>query len=233
MTTEPESENQESEEGEFIALRPRETEKAAASAKHYSKRVGWLRIGLPVVAALVLATLVIWPRIHAGKIKALTESSIPNVTIQNLRFTGVDTKKEPYSLSAAKATRPGGWKNVYDLEKPEGESTLAGGAWVAGKADYGRYDQDAHKLWLGGNVQLFHDQGYQFTSDEAQVNLDSNDAWGEKPILIQGNFGIIRGQGFRLIEGGKVIVVKGPASAALDFGAQSASDKPASSGKQP
>ena len=93
---------------------------------------------------------------------------------------------------------------------------------------YGRYDENAKKLWLGGNVRIFHDKGYQVTTDEMQVNLNNNDAWGEKPVLIQGGFGTIRGIGFRFIDGGKTIVVKGPATAVLSLHGTSASDKPPS-----
>lgn len=210
----------------FIYLQPRETEEASRISR-YSRRVSWLRYALPSAALLVVATLFLWPKIHGGDLKTMVGNNIPDVVIENLHFTGMDSKNQPYSLKAAKATRPGGLQNIYDLERPEGETTLADGAWVAGRADYGRYDQDARKLWLGGNVQLFHDTGYQFTSDEAQVNLNTSEAWGDRPVVIQGDFGTVEGQAFRLLQSGKVAVVKGPARAVLDLQGLRGSDKPA------
>jgi lipopolysaccharide export system protein LptC len=80
-------------------------------------------------------------------------------------------------------------------------------------------------------VQLFHDKGYQFTTDEAQVDINQDDAWGEKPVLIQGGFGEIRGKGFRVLDHGSVVVVGGPAKAILNLRSSGPSDKPADTTK--
>jgi lipopolysaccharide export system protein LptC len=210
-------------------IRPRERQMNAH--KRRSLIVAKLRVALPLGALLVLVTLVVLPLIKDGGIKAVAFKNIPDLVIKDLHFTGLDTKNEPYSLTAVKTTRPGGLSNIYDLDEPQGEITLANGAWVAGKAKTGRFDQDTHKLWLGGDVQLYHDKGYQFTTEEAQVDLTDNNAWGKKPVLIQGDFGQIRGQGFKLIDSGNVMVVTGPAHASLDLHKMGPSDKPARAAK--
>jgi lipopolysaccharide export system protein LptC len=169
----------------------------------------------------------LWPVIVPNKITTAVMKNIPDLVIENLHFNGLDSKNEPYSLIAAKATRPSGLTNIYDLDQPQGEITLTNGVWLSGKAKYGRFDQTSRRLWLGGDVQLFHDKGYQFTTDEAQVNINDSFAWGEKPVLIQGDFGVVRGQGFRLLDNGSVMVVTGPAHATLNLHSADASDKPA------
>jgi len=181
---------------------------------------------LPLMALVLLSALILWPMVAPNKIAKTVMKNIPDLVIQNLHFNGLDSKNQPYSLIAAKATKPSGTTDIYDLDKPQGEITLDSGAWLAGKADYGRFDQATKRLWLGGNVQLFHDKGYQFTTDEAQVNLTDHFAWGEKPVLIQGDFGVIRGQGFRLLDQGTVMVVTGPAHASLNLHGKDSSDKP-------
>ncbi|HUY67824.1 MAG TPA: hypothetical protein VMV79_00800, partial [Alphaproteobacteria bacterium] len=98
-----------------------------------SRRVGRLRLVLPLGAALVLALLVLWPKLQPSRIKKMVVANIPNLVIQNLHFTGLDSKNEPYSLTAARATRPAGLKNVYDFVQPRGEITLLSGAWIAGR----------------------------------------------------------------------------------------------------
>jgi lipopolysaccharide export system protein LptC len=192
-----------------------------------SRRIGRLRLLLPLGTALVLGLLVLWPYIQPSKVKTMVVENVPDLVIRNLNFTGLDSKNEPYSLSATRATRPAGLKNIYDFEKAEGEITLLDGTWISGKAQYGRYDPGAHRLWLGGDVQMFQDKGYQFTTDEADVDLSDDNAWGSRPVLFQGDFGEIRGTGFRLIDGGKEIVVLGPAHASLDLHGSASSDKPA------
>jgi len=210
-------------------VRTRETSHISARIPLYTLIVRRLRFALPAAALLVFATIIIWPIIAPNRVAGVIAKNIPDLVIENLNFTGLDSKQEPYSLMAIKATRPGGLKNIYDLEKPQAEITLTSGIWVAGKADYGRYDQDSRQLWLGGNVQLFHDQGYEFTSDEAQVDMNDNNAWGDRPVLIQGDFGEIRGVGFRVLDSGQTLIVKGPAHATLNLRASPGSDTPATS----
>jgi lipopolysaccharide export system protein LptC len=209
-------------------IQPRTSRRAEqARDSRITRLMGRLRLILPLGALLILVVLVAWPMVDPQKIKSAVVKNIPDLVIENLHFTGLDSKNQPYSMTAARATRPGGLKNIYDLNQPEAEITLESGAWISGKAQYGRYDQDSRRLWLGGNVEIFHDNGNQFTTDEAQVDLEDNNAWGEKPVLIQGGFGEIRGAGFRSLDGGKTFIVGGPAKAILNLHGNQASDKPA------
>lgn len=217
--------------GRLSFLRPRDSARAA-KARGPRRFVSRLMIALPILSVLILIGLMVWPYVNPHKILMKTLEQVPDLVIQNLNFTDKDSKNQPYSISAEKATRPNGTQNIFDLEKPQGEITLQEGAWVAIKSLYGRYDKDKNLLWLGGDVQIFHDKGFQFTTDELQANLNDRTSWGEKPVLIQGSFGEIRGVGFRLLDSGNVIVVKGPATALLNLQGGQASDKPASSSKK-
>jgi lipopolysaccharide export system protein LptC len=224
MTDEPTQEPEETPEGRLHFIRLRETRFDAST----SRNVGRLRLILPLAAGIVLILLILWPKLQPSAVKSMVVQNIPDLVIQNLHFTGLDSKNEPYSMTAARATRPGGLKNIYDFENPEAEITLLNGVWMAAKAEHGRYDPSVHRLWLGGNVQVFQDKGTQFTSDEADVDLNQDNAWGSRPVLIQGDFGEIRGQGFRMLDSGKEMIVIGPATALLDLHPGAASDKPAS-----
>ncbi len=206
-------------------LQPRDSERRRrAAAASVRQRIARLRIVLPLIGLTLLILLLLWPVIRDVRFHASSSGIVPDLVVDNLHFTGVDTKDEPYVLMSKQATRVGGTPGLYDLVRPEAEITLQNGAWLSGRADFGRLQNDQHKLWLGGNVQLYHDKGYQFTSDEAQVDLANNEAWGEKPVLIQGSFGIVRGVGFRFFDGGAIMVVKGPAHAILNLHTMAASD---------
>ncbi len=213
-------------------LEPRKT-KRMIKARRARPLSALLRRSLPVVSLFMLGALVAWPLINPNIIGKAIMKNIPDIVVQNPRYNGLDAKNQPYTMSAAVAKRPGGMPNIYDLEKPQGEITLKTGNWLFGKANLGRFDQDTRKLWLGGNVQIFHDKGYQFTSDEVQVDIDGNFAWGARPVLIQGGFGEIRGQGFRLLDDGNVMIVQGPAKAILNLHSTQASDKPATPNQSP
>jgi len=185
-----------------------------------------LRIILPLLAGGVLLLLFIWPSmLPAFRISDIAKN-IPDLVVDNLHYTGVDDKNEPYTVRAAQAMRPANFKGIYDLVKPEGEITLQSGAWLDGKADKGRYDENEKNLWLSGNVRVFHTDGYQITSEEARVDLKKGEASGDKDVLIQGPFGTIRGVGFTYGESGRQVVIKGPAVALLNLHKKGSSDKP-------
>lgn len=196
-------------------LGPRDISSAAQHSRAYSRIVAIMRWALPLVVFGGLALLVIWPHVKNIGIKALIVPKIPNLMVEKLNLTGVDSKNQPYALTATRALQAGNLKNVIDLEHPKGELTLKDGGWISGGGLQGRYDQTTEKLWIGGDVELFHDKGYRFMSDELFVDIKKNIAWSEKDVLFQGPFGTIRGKAFQALEGGSVVILKGPATARL------------------
>ncbi len=207
-------------------VRPRDTRRAVALSRVYSRWVGLLRWALPLLVLLVMTALIAWPMVRAKKLTAVVAQAIPNLVVENLRLSGVDAKNQPYRVTAARAMQEGDTKNLIGLETPQAEITLTTGNWISGKANYGRYDQQANLLWLDGNVQVFHDQGYRFSTNQAQVDMGQNTASGEQPVLIQGDFGQIKGQGFEILNKGKTLIIKGKTEARFNLRALPGSDKP-------
>jgi len=185
-----------------------------------------LRLWLPLSALVVLLLLFIWPHILPNFEMMDVAKNIPDLVVDNLHYTGVDGKNLPYSLMAAQATKPSNLKGIYDLIKPEGDITLSDGSWLDCRAAYGRYDEAGKKLWLGGNVQIFRNDGLQVTSDDVQINLNTHDIWSDKNVEIQWDEGNIQGKGFRFLNSGETIVIQGPARAILSLQARENSDKP-------
>jgi lipopolysaccharide export system protein LptC len=97
------------------------------------------------------------------------------------------------------------------LETPEADITLNGGAWVALTADSGLYDRDGGSLELTGAVNMFHDGGYQFRTTEAIIDLDAGTASGSKPVEAQGPFGQLSAEGFKVIDEGRTVLFEGKA----------------------
>ncbi len=227
MTDDFEAPGPEENRKRLVLLRPRDTQKASARSITYSRFVGILRWVLPLFALAGLISLMLWPMIRAHKLSSIVVEAVPNLMVDKLRLTGLDERNRAYSLTATRALQATGTddRNIVDLEQPEAEIALEGGSWLAGRATKGRLNQAERKLWLGGGAEFFHDDGYRFLSDEVQVDWARSVAWGEKPVLIQGPFGEVRGEGFRILDGGKVLVVTGKATARLDL------QRPSRSGK--
>ncbi|MGE0109464.1 MAG: LPS export ABC transporter periplasmic protein LptC [Bdellovibrionales bacterium] len=196
-------------------LKPRDISKAAQHSRNYTRLVGWLRWALPLVVILGLGLLVLWPYVRSMGLEAVVIQKVPNLMIEKLNLTGLDHKNQPYALTAVRAMQVGNLKNLIDLESPKGELTLTDGGWLSGGGDHGRFDQKEEKLWLGGNVEFFHDKGYRFVTEEIFVDIKKNTAWTDKKASFQGPFGRIQGANFRALEGGGTIIFGGPAKARL------------------
>ncbi len=210
----------------LATLRPRDTSRAKADSHGYSRFVSLFRWLLPITVLFGLALLFLWPLWSSNSISLTVVDNVPNLMIEKLNLNGLDAKNNPYTLTADRALQAANNKNMIDLEAPKGELALEGGAWLDGRADQGRLDQSTKQLWLGGHVEFFHDKGYRFSSSEMNVDIPKGLAWGGQPVVINGNFGVIRGAGFRALDSGRTIVITGPATATLHLQESRHSDKP-------
>lgn len=211
----------------FQLLKRRDIRQAAQHGHRYSRVVAVLRRVLAVVVGLVLIGLVAWPFLNQYNIGDSLSGMLPKVAVDNLRLSGTDKENRQYLLTADKAlqtTTPDGG-NLIDLEKLRGDITMTDGSWMAGVANNGRYDRTGKKLWLGGDVQLFREDGLTFTTREAQVDMERTLAWGETDVSITWPAGHITGEGFRVLDGGKVIVITGKTKAILYSVPSSENDK--------
>lgn len=207
------------------ALAPRDTRRDRVLSRAYTRLVQRLRRALPLLALGILALIVVVPILRAPDFRKTITQAVPNLVVENLAFTGLDSQDQPWSLTAARAFQVPGATQVVDLENPQGDIALKDGAWLSGRAGHGRYDQKARRLVFGGGVEAFHDQGYRFWTDTAQVDLKASLAWGEAPVRAQGPFGTLEGQGFRVLDAGRTVVILGPARAVLDLRPAAPSDR--------
>ena len=192
----------------------------------HSRLVRRLKLVLPAVAAILVTVLIAWPqlqdpardpatlRVHAD------EGS--NLSIRNPRYVGSDPKDRPFTVTADTTRRSGANPDQMEMEKPRADITLTNGAWVALTADKGMFDRRANTLALSGDVQLFHDEGYQVRSDAVIVDLTRASAVGNHPVVAQGPAGVLSGAGFRVENDGNRIFVDGPSR--LQFNPQRAKE---------
>jgi len=177
----------------------------------YSRLVRRLRIILPTIAVLTVAIVILWPKIRAEFIPPTqTSTEERQAKMVNGRYVGSDSHGRPYTVTYESAQQPPGGGPI-EMVNPTAELTLQNGHWVAVKAEQGRYDQAAGLIDLSGNVELFHDDGYRFTTEKAHVEFNKNLVWGERAVTGRGPRGEVVGRGFRVINNGDAIVITGPA----------------------
>ena len=194
-----------------LAALPRQV----AYAPGYSRRVRRLRIALPIAVVATVVIVIFWPQIRAQFVhQTETTADERQARMINGRYVGSDSHGRPYTVTydAAEQAPNGG---PIELTNPTAELTLSNGHWVAVKAAHGHFDQAAGLLDLSGNVELFHDDGYRFTTERAHVEFNKNLTWGERAITGRGPKGEITGRGFRIVNNGDAVVITGPARALL------------------
>lgn len=176
----------------------------------YSRFVHLMKVVLPMIAVGILGLLVAWP----GLQDTIPEPAVRDggaLEMAGAQYLGIDGESRPFSIRAERAVRSPQNAAVMDLVDPEAEMTRADGSWVTIRAERGRYNEETGKLLLLDHVNLFHDAGYEFLTDEAHIDTVVGNAWGDRPVTGQGPVGEVFGQGFRLYDSGRTIVVTGPA----------------------
>lgn len=183
----------------------------------YSRFVGWMKLLLPAVAIALLLLVVAWPRLQAGldhlrlSFTRLDLSDARDLRMVNAHFSGIDKRHRPFTLTADVARQMPERNDLMALEGPKGDITLQNGAWLALTAYTGVYLTQGQLLDLFGDVKLFHDRGYELTTDTAHIDMTAGTAQGNDPVQGQGVFGDITSEGFRLLDHGQTIIFTGKA----------------------
>lgn len=194
---------------------------SGARAGHgYSRFVKSTKIMLPLFALGVVGLIIAWPHLNGDDtLKVgfasvnLSDDAAPGM--DNARYMGTDEKHQPYSVTADLARIVGNSGDVVDLELPKADLTLEDGTWLVLTANAGRYTREPAMLDLNGGVNLFHDTGYEMTTDQLIVDLKAGSAEGNTPLSGHGPFGEVKARGLKLIDKGRVIYFTGPAQVIL------------------
>ncbi|MCW8914974.1 MAG: LPS export ABC transporter periplasmic protein LptC [Magnetovibrio sp.] len=197
-----------------------EDQRRARQGGSYSRFVRWMKFLLPFLALGLVALIVIWPRLKSEDTFRIAFSSVrlsgtAQPGVDNARFMGTDEKLQPYSITADMARIDTDTDGLVKMEMPKADLTLDDGTWLVLTADNGRYFENAQLLELEGGVNLFHDTGYEISTDQLVLNLRTSVAESKTPVAGHGPFGEMNSNGLKLIDKGRVIFFSGPAKLKL------------------
>jgi lipopolysaccharide export system protein LptC len=184
-----------------------------------SRIVSTMKYLLPFIAFALLVLVAVSPRLSPDEdrfridLEAVGPAGGAKPQVLNPRLQGIDSAARPFQVTADFGARgealDGG--EIYDLTNPTADIVLADGSWVALTANDGRFEAETNTLHLAGDVNLFHDEGYEFQTTTAQVDLLTSTASGDNPVKGQGPFGVLDAEGFRVLDSGARILFLGPA----------------------
>ncbi len=181
----------------------------------YSLFVNSMKVFLPALAAALIILVVAWPQLaidersfHIEIIKDAAEQA-KNLAMINAKYDGVDEEGRPFTVTADMATQLAGQEALIELRLPKADMTLDDGAWLALSAKVGNYDREAQLLDLTGAVTLFHDRGFEMATESALIDLQAGTAEGDQEVVGHGPVGILRAEGFKVLDSGRRIIFSG------------------------
>jgi lipopolysaccharide export system protein LptC len=185
-----------------------------------------LRIALPMAALLLVALVIAWPQIQNRERPGFSltptradPKEVEQLTMVNPRFVGLDSKQQPYTVTAQSATQDRAGADIILLNRPQADILLANGAWVTVTGRVGRYSQKQQILDIEGDIDVFHDSGYEFHTERAQIDLANDTINGDVPVTGHGPGGAIDAQGFMILDHGRTVIFTGDSKLHLSPGA--------------
>lgn len=180
------------------------TRGSIGDAARYTRFVTIMKRALPLAAGAILAAVIAYsmqPRQPAQKLPFTFESigRIDNdLAMIKPRLTGKDSDGNPFVITADSAIQDGNNVRRARLKNIEADLTMKDGRWLTITAPSGFVDTEAHKLWLGGAIALFSDDGNELHTTQAFVDLARGFVTGDHTITGQGPQGTVRADRFRM-----------------------------------
>jgi len=174
-----------------------------------------MKLVLPMLALIVIALVIAWPHLNTTDIgfrigfAAMQLNNVEDPSMINPRYVGTDNDNQPFSLTADLARNLSGPGTRVELEMPKADIVNRDGTWLVLTAENGIYARNAQTLKLAGKVNLFHDQGYEFRTDRAFIDLAKGTANSNDPVEGQGAFGHLYANGFQFLKKGRTILFRG------------------------
>ena len=185
--------------------------------RSYGRLVGWLKVLLPTLAVVLLALLALWPYLEqesrevgdrlTGAGKLVSE----HLEVSEARYSGTGEDGQRYTVTAESVQQASIDATMVEFTEPRADINLSDGSWALITARTGTLNRDTQILELRSAVNLFHDQGYEFLSESATLDLMSGSAYGFDPVTGQGPFGYLEAEGFQIIDRGAQVQLTGHA----------------------
>jgi lipopolysaccharide export system protein LptC len=172
----------------------------------HSRVVSVLKIGLPLLAVALLASLFIFPREdrRTGGI-VFTEADLEafgqGLRISEPVLTGATRDDDPFRFTARTVTPDAAPPTRAEADRLEGWIDFAGGQRLDFAAPVAEFDFEAQILEATGRVTVLSSDGYRITADRVVLDLVAGilDAVGE--VDGAGPMGTIRSETMSIVPG--------------------------------
>jgi lipopolysaccharide export system protein LptC len=181
-----------------------------AAARH-SRRVRWLRIGIPLallIGGLILA-LVTW--LNPLRLLARLPISVGDVVVsgtkikmENPKLSGFTRDSRHYSFTAGSAAQDLTHPGVIELQQIDATVEMGDKSPVKLSARSGVFDTKKELLTLEKNI-VVTSPNYEGYLEQAAIDTRTGDVTSEKPVSLKMLNGTVQANRFELVQGGNLI----------------------------
>ncbi|MCB1456670.1 MAG: LPS export ABC transporter periplasmic protein LptC [Nitratireductor sp.] len=182
-------------------------------AHRHSRRVRFLKLGLPLGAAFVIVAIASVTLFSGSRLPDLevgdTTVRDGKLVMSNPRLDGTDQQNRPYNLTADKAEQDATKLSRISLESIVGKLPISDDGFAAIRAGTGIYDADSKTLELGGNVSVDTDDGMSLRLEDAHIDIGTGTINSSRPVEVSTGNARIKAQSLSVADKGKTIVFTG------------------------
>ncbi|OUR78473.1 LPS export ABC transporter periplasmic protein LptC [Alphaproteobacteria bacterium 46_93_T64] len=162
--------------GSFIGGHQADFERHLKSTGRYTRFVSVMKFTLPTLAIILVGIAFLIPAMDKEpdtislEYLSISESD-QKLTMTKPRFLSSDKGNQQFMVTAESATQESISSRKIELTQMQADITLKNGHWLSVTAPKGWLDPDTETLDLVGGVEIFSDDGNQFSAKSARVKL--------------------------------------------------------------
>jgi lipopolysaccharide export system protein LptC len=209
--------------GDFTA---RQVDNLLGTISRYTRFVVFTKHTLVILIVLTVGAVIVIPilskdqggvRIAFSGISQQSEPLTPKML--NPQFRGFDSSDQPFTVTAEYALQKD--DQTVQLVNVVADITLKDGKWISLKAQDGLLMLKEKKMSASGQVNVFYDDGYEFNTQQLNVDMETKIISSDQAVHGQGPVGTIEASGFQASHESKSIHFNGPVKLVIFTGDKS------------
>lgn len=191
------------------------------AARRHTRRVHLLRLGLPVMALVIVGAMFLSFQALPSRVGELSLGDVGvsdnTVTMQNPNLTGHGSEGQHYEVTAERAKQELDAPDIVRLEMLSGLLRQPDGGWMRVEADHGVYDSERETLKLEDNIELRTHDGRRGYFEVADVDLREQTVKSDRPVTLEMPGGRVRADAMDVRDGGDTVDFRGQVVVDLRF----------------
>ena len=180
----------------------------AARVAARSRRAPYISGAFALIVLALLAIFLYQTGTFTSEPKPVLDTALPadQVTVTTSTITGLDSEKQPYSISASTAVQDKDKPNFINLDQVSGATSRTDGEKIIFKSQKGLYNSDGKTLDLDKDVVITSAGRFTARMDKAHVVVEEKRLTSGVPVVVELNNGTINANGVEISNDGNNIV---------------------------